>query len=260
MDSALPPEPFAGQPLQASWGAAVIRWCRSNRLVQTPGMLLSRTPNGTSFRPQATPAPAAAAPILFPWQCYASPWQGDGADPYGPADGSPAGDGTRVMRFRVALGAVGGRFPTNISSEFVAFGDPTDSEIEMEDAVVTTYYLNIPVAESGETGSGNIVISRPTIMLYEGDDLGDGGISTPPSGDDGSIPAYIIVALGQLQWWGGVLRFAPAVSSYLQVFFNSAGTFGSTARTPVCSNMDSATNIINTIYYAPSSGSGGGGS
>jgi hypothetical protein len=63
MDYPLPPEPAPNEPLRAAWGAALIRWCRANRLMPTPGMLLSRTASGTSYRPQAVP-PAASTPAV----------------------------------------------------------------------------------------------------------------------------------------------------------------------------------------------------
>ena len=46
-------------------------------------MILSRTANGTSYRPQATPTPAggAAAPAPTPWQPYLSTWTGTGPIP-----------------------------------------------------------------------------------------------------------------------------------------------------------------------------------
>jgi hypothetical protein len=61
MNYPLPAEPAPNEPLRATWGAQLIRWARANTLLPTPGMLLSRTAAGTSFRPQATPSAAAPA-------------------------------------------------------------------------------------------------------------------------------------------------------------------------------------------------------
>jgi hypothetical protein len=51
----LPPEPRAGQPLQATWGAAVIRYLRSITPRPSVDIQVDRTANGTTFRPRPVP-------------------------------------------------------------------------------------------------------------------------------------------------------------------------------------------------------------
>jgi hypothetical protein len=215
---ALPPEPIAGESLRASWGAQLIRWARANTLLPTPGMLLSRTANGTSFRPQATPTvSSAAAAVSYPWQPYLSPWQGTGVDP----DAS-----TRALRFRLIGGQCASRTPTNMTAEQLAFGDPTDTEIEEADAVVTQIYLQVPLSEM-TLGDGGLLVARPTINIIEGEDLIDaltGNGQTPPTGgSNGSLPAYIVISLGEVSWWGGVLHLPPGFGSYINIALANAG-------------------------------------
>ena len=238
MNYPLPPEPAPNEPLRASWGVQLIRWARANTLLPTPGMLLSRTGNGTSFRPQTAPAPApAAAAAAMPWQPYLSLWTGTGPDP--DAD-------TRVLRFRLNDGQINSRTPGNMTDELVAFGDPTDAEIEVQDAVITCVYLQIPVSESS-LGSGDLQTARPTIMLVEGaptadsdeagqestdllDALTNNGTVPPAFGDDGSLPAYIVIGLFAAYWWGGNLTFGPGIANNLFVSLANGGNCASTSR------------------------------
>jgi hypothetical protein len=236
MNYPLPPEPAANEPLRASWGAQLIRWARANTLLPTPGMILSRTPSGTSFRPQATPSPApgAAPASAAPWQPYASLWTGSGPDP----DAA-----TRALRFRLCWGTVSSRTPGNMSDELVAFGDPTDAEIEEADAVVTQVYLQIPISET-TLGQGDLTVARPSIEIIEteDDDLIDAlnaqGTPVPQCGSDGSLPPYVIQVLGQVQWWGGILHFDdPFVAQHLVLALSSSGSCGSDARTIVINGI-----------------------
>ena len=57
----LPREPQPGQRLDASWGAGVIRYLRSNTLLSGVNYTTDRTANGTTLRPRSTRAKAAAA-------------------------------------------------------------------------------------------------------------------------------------------------------------------------------------------------------
>jgi hypothetical protein len=206
MNYPLPPEPAPNEPLRATWGAQLIRWCRANTLTASPGMLLSRTAAGTSYRPQAAPPLAAAAAVTAPWQPYPSLWPGPGADPN-------AAD--RAARFRLQRGKFAGSTPANMSTEFVAFGDITDTGITEDDAVYTQVYLTVPVSESS-LGSGAVTYATPTINTVEGDDLvGALGDAIPDFGADGSLPSAIIVPICEVQLYGGAIYFPPGTSTYL---------------------------------------------
>ncbi len=61
----LPREPQPGQRLEASWGAGVIRYLRSNTLLSGVNYTAERTANGTTLRPRSTRAKAAETP--FNW-------------------------------------------------------------------------------------------------------------------------------------------------------------------------------------------------
>ena len=218
MDYPLPPEPVAGEPLRASWGSQLIRWCRANRLMPTPGMLLTRTPNGTSYRPQATPAPSAsAAPaVTTPWQAYLSLWTGDGNDPLSAAQ--------RAVAYKLYRGKFGGQTPSNMSDEFQAFGDITDTGIEEDDAVYTQVYLSVPVSESN-LGVGDVTYGTPTLNSIEGADLVQAlGDAIPSFGTNGSLPSAIIVPICEVANWGGALHFPPGTSTYLDAVLVVTGT------------------------------------
>ena len=131
----------------------------------------------------------------------------------------------------------------------MAAGDPTDSEIEQQDAVFTCVYLQVPVSETS-VGSGDLTVARPTIMTIEGapytdpdnpDDTSEESADLlaaltannqvpPPFGDDGSLPAYIVIGLFSAQWWGGSLHFDPGIANYLFLTLANGGGCESSAR------------------------------
>jgi hypothetical protein len=249
MNYPLPPEPAANEPLRASWGAQLIRWARANTLLPTPGMLLSRTTNGTSFRPQAMPsASAAAAAPLAPWQADLSPWTGTGTDPLTAAQ--------RAVAYRLQRGKFAGATPTNMSDEFQAFGDITDTGIEEDDAVYTQVYLTVPVSESS-LGSGDVTYAQGTINSIEGGDLvtavNGTGAPIPDFGSNGSLPAYIVVPIGEIANWGGALHFLPGTSTYLDAILSVTGTSATGQQT-----RDFAiVGIVSTQYVTITEGGGG---
>lgn len=216
MNYPLPPEPAPNEPLRAIWGTQLIRWARANTLLPSPGMLLSRTPSGTSYRPQAAPAPAGtAAAAPYPWQPYLSVWTGDGPDPKDAAD--------RGVSYKLQRGKFAGLTPSNIMVEFEAFGDITDTEIEEDDAVYTQIYLTVTVSESS-LGQGDVSYGTPSINSIEGDDLVAALTASdtpiPDFGADGSLPAYIVVPICEIANWGGALHFPPGVNTYLDASLN----------------------------------------
>jgi hypothetical protein len=217
MNYPLPPEPAPDEPLRATWGAQLVRWARANTLLPTPGMLLSRTACGTSFRPQAAPpVSAAAATPAYPWQGYLSPWTGGGTDPYA---------ATRAQRFKLQRGKFAGETPSNMSDEFVAFGDITDTGITVDDAVYTQVYLSAPVSESS-LGAGDVTYGIPTLNTIEGPSLNEAlaaASGIPMFGSDGSLPSAIIVPICEVQLYGGAIYFPPGTSTYLDAILSVTG-------------------------------------
>ena len=61
----LPPAPTPNEPLRAAWGIQLLRWCRANTLLPVPGMLLTRTASGTSYRPVATARPGSGVTLPY---------------------------------------------------------------------------------------------------------------------------------------------------------------------------------------------------
>ena len=88
------------------------------------------------------------------------------------------------------------------------------------------------------------MVARPTIMTVEGatdgdsgqesadllDALSANGVTPPAFGDDGSLPAYIIIGLFSARWWGGTLHFDPGIANYLFVTLANGGGCESSTR------------------------------
>lgn len=191
----------------------VAEYAASTLPTRGPGMVGRRFPQGTTGFPLSVRR-AVAALNLFPWQAYKSKWKGTGADP---------SSANRVMRFRLRRGKVNARTPSNMMDEFVAFGDASDTGIEEADAVYTQVYVQQPVSETG-LGTGLFTYDRGTIKIVEGDDLEDAGVTDPAGGGDGSVPAYKIVPICEVAWWGGTLHFPPGVENYLNLSWKVSGT------------------------------------
>lgn len=51
----LPREPVAGQPIQAHWGLALLRYLRASQIMPSATLRVQRTPNGTLLTPLAVP-------------------------------------------------------------------------------------------------------------------------------------------------------------------------------------------------------------
>jgi hypothetical protein len=149
-----------------------------------------------------------------PWQAYLSPWQGTGTDP---------NLATRKARFRLQRGKFSSATPSNMSTEFLAFGDITDTGIEEDDAVYTQVYLTVPVSESS-LGSGDVTYGTPEIDTVEGNDLVAAlSGSVPAFGTDGSLPSAIIVPICEIQMYGGAIHFPPGESTYLAATLSVSG-------------------------------------
>ena len=162
---------------------------------------------------------AASAPT--PWQLSASPWLGVGPDPYA---------STRGMRYRIADGAVDDYTPTNMLTELLAFGDPTDTTRTEANAVVTFNYWQAAITETA-TGSGIATIAAPVIMQVQGgptDSLRTliGAPAIDPT--TGALPAYIVGQINKCSWWGGSLHFLPGLRSYQSTGLFVSGALGGT--------------------------------
>lgn len=196
----------------------VAAYAASTLPVGGPGMLRRTLPSGTLGFPLPTRRRAVAATV-FPWQPYPSKWRGAGPDPYSVQ---------RKMRFRLYRGKINGQTPANMADEFTAFGNVGDTDIEEDDAVYTQIYAKVTVSEE-TTGSGLITYSDIGIHIVEGDSLPGAGVTTPPGGADGGegngrLPAYVIVPLGEVAWWGGKVHYLPGYRSYLDLTFVTTGT------------------------------------
>lgn len=65
----LPPEPVRNTPITAEWGRKVVRALRALCPVAGAGMAVDVTPNGTTYRLAASPAPKRSSGLeLRPWQ------------------------------------------------------------------------------------------------------------------------------------------------------------------------------------------------
>jgi hypothetical protein len=202
-----------GEPITKEWLDTVVDAIHEREIVIPPsgssglrgvatssGLILKKIPE------QSSGGSDAASPV--PWQPYLS--------------SSTASDA--ALRFRMYRGKCASRTPANMMAEFLAFGSASDTELTEEDAITTQVYLQVPTAE-GTLGSGYVDYDQGTINIVQGDDLLTAlGGSVPAFGSDGSLPAYIIIALFDCSWWGGNLNFNPGVSSYLDVSLAVSGT------------------------------------
>lgn len=143
--------------------------------------------------------------LTFAWMPIESKWKGTGSDPH---------SGDRVLRFKLCRGKLAGRTPDNMMDEFVAYGNAGDSDIEEDDAVWTQVYLQVPVTED-QLLSGNVSFEKGTLKIIEGTDDLEDLLDLPGFGEDGSVPAYIVVPLCDVAWWGGSLHFYPGYTSNL---------------------------------------------
>lgn len=209
----LPRPPSRTEPILV-WAARAHDYLRSLTPFSSPTVRVNHQYNGVSFTGSAPAAAAVTAATYAPWQPYMSLWRGTEADPY-------AVD--RKLRFKLRRGKLCLRTPANMVMEFRAFGDAADAEIEEDDAVITQVYCSIPVTET-ELGSGDLAWGRPTIEIIEGDDLLEALGSVPEGGDDGSLPASIIIPICEVSWWGGALQFPPGESTYLDLALTVSGT------------------------------------
>ena len=151
-----------------------------------------------------------------PWQLSASPWLGVGADPYA---------ATRTMRYRIGDGAVNDGTPTNMITEFVAFGDPSNATATEAEAVVTLNYWQANIVEIAR-GSGVVTIGAPTIMQAQGgpqDSLRTliGAPAIDPA--TGALPSYIVGQINKVSYWGGTCHFLPGLRSYQSIGVFLAG-------------------------------------
>ena len=210
------PRPPSRSENVLTWARQVSDYLRSSALYSTDKVRVVKRRGGTTL--DVDILMAATPATTYPWQPYRSMWTGTGADPN-------AAD--RVLRFRLRDSAVNGYTPSNMNTEFLAFGDATDSEIEEKDAVVTIVYWQADVAETA-TSQGDLQFSKPAIMTVEATvDQGLTDVITPPAfGTDGSLPSYIVGQICKVSWWGGTLHFPPGLSSYQSVVLAVSGAFG----------------------------------
>lgn len=138
MNVALPPDPAPGEPLRASWGQQLLRWCRANALVPTPGMLLSRTLSGTSYRPEPSKVVAAAAAAT----CFLQVSDATGSD--------------HALKVRVSWGTIVGRQPTGFAA-----GDDPIFTLPITDSTYVYAYADANLTDVRWTGAGVVVNDDP---------------------------------------------------------------------------------------------------